>query len=126
MPIDFMSSEDLASGPLHRIEASFEALNARIARLAMALGVPLDEDQHIHAILQSRQPQHSSDPHHRRQWTELRGLLVLRYGMEKNYAQQIGADTLKQILIDAEEHLALEGFKPGADGIHLQRLFGQD
>lgn len=126
MSTDFVSGDDLTAGPLHRIEASFEALNARIARLAIGLGVPLDQDQHIHDILQSPQPRHSIDPHHIRQWTELRGLLVLRYGMEKNYAQQIGAEALKQILIDAEEHLALEGFKAGADGIHLQRLFGQE
>jgi hypothetical protein len=52
-------------------------------------------------------------------------LLVLRYGMEKNYAEQIGADTLRQILIDAEEHLAMEGFKPGADGLRLTQLFGK-
>lgn len=125
MSTDFVSAEDLSYGPLHRIEASFEALNARIARLAIGLGVALDHDQHIHDILQSPRPHHSTDPHHQRQWTELRGLLVLRYGMEKNYAEQIGAQALKQILIDAEEHLALEGFKPGADGLQLNRLFGE-
>jgi len=44
---------------------------------------------------------------------------------KKNYAEQIGADTLRQILTDAEEHLAMEGFKPGADGLRLTQLFGK-
>ena len=126
MSTDFVSTDDLSSGPLHRIEASFEALNARIARLAIALGVTLDHDQHVQEVLQSSRPRYGNDPHQLRQWTELRGLLVLRYGMEKNYAEQIGVETLKQILIDAEEHLALEGFKPGADGINLKTLLPRD
>jgi hypothetical protein len=125
MSTDFLSNDDLAAGPLHRIEASFEALNARIARLAIGLGVPLDQDQHIQAVLSSPHPLGNADPHHVRHWTELRGVLVLRYGMEKNYAEQIGADTLRQILTDAEEHLAMEGFKPGADGLRLTQLFGK-
>ena len=126
MQIDSLSIEDLPAGPLRRIEASFEALNARIARLAISLDVPLDHDQHIHEILKSPPPSDTTDPHQRRYWIELRGLLVLRYSMEKNIAEQIGAQTLKQILIDAEEHLSIEGFKPGADGMALHELVTKD
>jgi hypothetical protein len=126
MSTDLFSSTELASGPLHRIEASFEALNARIARLALILDVPLVHDQHVQAVLQKPQPGDCSTPQESRLWSELRGLLVLRYGMEKNYAEQLGATTLKQILIDAEEHLELEGFKPGADGMHMSQLFGKE
>ena len=67
-----------------------------------------------------------ADPQHKRYWIELRGLLVLRYGMEKNAAEQVGVETLKQILLDAEEHLAIEGFKPGADGLWVHELFRKD
>ena len=125
MPTEFLANGDLSAGSLQRIEASFEALNARIARLAIGLGVPLDHEQHIQAVLSSPHPLSNADPQHTRHWTELRGLLVLRYGMEKNYAEQFGADTLRQILTDAEEHLSLEGFKPGADGLQVTQLFGK-
>jgi hypothetical protein len=125
MRIDSLSIEDLPSGPLHRMEASFEALNARIARLAISLDVPLDHEDHIHDILKSPQATYFADPQHKRYWIELRGLLVLRYGMEKNAAEMVGVETLKQILIDAEEHLALEGFKPGADGLFINELFSK-
>ena len=110
MRIDALSIQDGPQGPLHRREASFEALNARIARLAISLGVPLDHEEHIHDILKSPQATYFADPHHKRYWIELRGLLVLRYGMEKS----------------AEEHLAIEGFKPGADGLFINALFTKD
>ena len=126
MRIDALSIQDGLQGPLHRMEASFEALNARIARLAISLGVPLDHEEHIHDILKSPQATYFADPHHKRYWIELRGLLVLRYGMEKSAAEQVGVETLKQILIDAEEHLAIEGFKPGADGLFINALFTKD
>ena len=126
MRIDALSIQDGPQGPLHRMEASFEALNARIARLAISLGVPLDHEEHIHDILKSPQATSFADPHHKRYWIELRGLLVLRYGMEKSAVEQVGAETLKQILIDAEEHLAIEGFKPGADGLFINELFAKN
>lgn len=126
MQIDSLYKDEAPPGPLHRLEASFEALNARIARLAISLGVTLDHEDHVHAILRSPQAEPSADPQRQRYWIELRGLLVLRYGLEKSAAEQVGVATLKQILIDAEEHLALEGFKPGADGLWVHELFKKD
>ena len=126
MQIDALSKDDAPMGPLHRLEASFEALNARIARLAISLGMTLDHEDQIHDLLRSPQAVHFADPQHKRYWTELRGLLVLRYGMEKSAAEKVGVETLKQILIDAEEHLAIEGFKPGADGLSVHELFKKD
>ncbi|MFM6990094.1 MAG: hypothetical protein ACKOWD_02155 [Rhodoferax sp.] len=126
MQIDALSKDPAPAGPLHRLEASFEALNARIARLAISLGVPLEHETHIHDLLRSPQSVSFADPQHKRYWTELRGLLVLRYGMEKSAAEQVGVETLKQILLDAEEHLAIEGFKPGADGLWVHELFKKD
>ena len=119
MSIESSSKETVAWNEVMQIEASFEALNERIARLSIGLGIALDEDQQIHELLCMPQPKHSQDPHHVRSWTELRGLLVLRYSMEKNFAEKVGADTLKQILLEAESHLERAGFKPGADGLRL-------
>jgi hypothetical protein len=126
MRIDSHYKDDATQGPLHRLEASFEALNARIARLAISLGLALDHEEHIHEILRSPQSVCFADPHRKRYWIELRGLLVLRYGMEKSAAEKVGVETLKQILIDAEEHLSIEGFKPGADGLWVHELFKKD
>lgn len=102
-----------------QIEASFEALNERIARLSIGLGIELNEEQQIHELLSTAEPRHHRDTHQMRSWTELRGLLVLRYSMEKNFAEKVGAETLRQILLEAESHLERSGFKPGADGIRL-------
>lgn len=119
MSFESSSKEDLAWHEVMQIEASFEALNERIARLSISLGIALDEDRQIHELLCMSEPLHRHDPHHVRSWTELRGLLVLRYSMEKNFAEKVGAETLRQILLDAESHLERSGFKPGADGIRL-------
>ena len=126
MQIDTLSKQEMPPGPLHRLEASFEALNARIARLAISLGVPLDHEEHIHELLRSPQAVDFADPQHKRYWIELRGLLVLRYGLEKSAVEKVGVQTLKQILMDAEEHLAIEGFKPGADGLWIHELFKKE
>lgn len=126
MRIDALSIEDTTLNPLGRTEASFEALNSRIARLAISLGLPLDNDQHIHEILKTHGKADFTDPHQHRYWIELRGLLVLRYGMEKTAVTQLGTETLKQILLDAQSHMAEAGFKPGSDGIHIHQLFDKD
>lgn len=128
-----------------------EALNARIARLAIGLGISLKNDVEVaqvmvrhqitlegyerrqaddqyaeHAGVDRRESVHlcsTSDVRVARKLEELRGLLVLRYGMETSYVDEIGATATRQILLEAEEHLARDGFEPGADGIDLNRLF---
>lgn len=124
MSIERTSSEALAWNELLQIEASFEALNERIARLSIGLGLELSQDHQIHELLCTAQAPHPQDLHHARSWTELRGLLVLRYSMEKNFAEKIGVETLKQILMEAESHLERSGFKPGAAGAPLSSLKG--
>ena len=119
-----MSSESSAPAAnewreVMQIEASFEALNERIARLSISLGIELNEEHQIHDLLSMAEPHQHHDTHQVRSWTELRGLLVLRYSMEKNFAEKVGAETLKQILLEAESHLERSGFKPGADGIRF-------
>ena len=69
--------------------SSIEALNSRIARLAIGLGVSLKTDgdlarlmsrHQVSAVPRERQP--ILDQPMENQWEELRGLLVLRYGVE--------------------------------------------
>lgn len=129
----------------HGLAVSIEALNARIARLAIGLGVPLDTEAEIAQVMNRKSPAstvaHERRTHHdgidvthlganpdRRvahKFEELRGLLVLRYGVETRYVKDVGADATRQIMSDAEANLVRDGFKPGADGIDLKRLFDQ-
>ena len=126
---------------VHRMLSTIEALNARIARLAIGLGVRLDSNDDLARAMSSYGPAVS---HERRSATqgravahatpgpdrrvshlhdELRGLLVLRYGVQMRYVEQFGAGATLQVLVEVEAHLARDGFKTGADGINLDRLF---
>lgn len=125
-----------------RMARSVEELSARIARLAIGLGVSLKTDDEVaHAMnyqtltvqyerrttadrreasrpgttTAGRRQSHLRD--------ELRGLLVMRYDIETRYVDAIGVVATRQILIEAEAHLARDGFQPGASGVDLDRLF---
>ena len=126
MQTELTSGEDR----LHRMESSIEELSARIARLAIALGVSLNNDDevarvmHRHPLPAEAHTQHDgAELHIAHKWEELRGLLVLRYSVETRYVEQIGVVATRQILIESEEHLVREGFHLGDDGIDLDRLF---
>ena len=127
---------------LQQMELSIEGLNARIARLAIGLGVSLGSDDEVARVMSRHMVTHAAserrDVSNRReftrtgsdadrrvdhQWEELRGLLVLRYGLETRYVDQVGVAATQQIMIEAEAHMERDGFKPGADGIDLDRLF---
>jgi hypothetical protein len=117
---------------LHRLDTSMAALNSRIARLAMVLGVSLDREDDVRRVLA-----HHPDPHplHAAQGTEfqkfehehvlieLRGLLVMRYGIEQHIVEDQGASVTRRVLEQAQAELAKHGFKPGADGLDLEQLF---
>lgn len=124
------------------MESSISEINTRIARLAIALGVSLQNDHEVTQVIQRPRPlaqaverrsgmdrragdRASSSPDRRLayQWEELRGLLVLRYGVERRYVNEVGVTATQHIMIEAEQRLARDGFKPGADGVDLQRLF---
>jgi hypothetical protein len=125
-----------------RMGASLEALNARIARLAMALEVALDDQAGLQALMTTPQvkavaferrdgahatsvpPVHVTSERrtaHKRE--ELRGLLVLRYHLETSSVNDNGLALTRQVLKEAEAHLVRQGFKPGADGLALDHLF---
>lgn len=129
MPTKQMHGSDPHALRLRRMTLSIEAINARIVRLAIALDVSLQSDGEIvQAINRPRPPaasrsrQVTSEVLMARKFEELRGLLVLRYGVEARYVNQVGASAARQILIDAEEHLVRKGFTAGDDGIDLNRL----
>ncbi|MBA3059329.1 MAG: hypothetical protein KJ614_14055 [Gammaproteobacteria bacterium] len=124
------------------MKTALETLNMRIARLAIALDVALDNEaevaslmgeEHDTTVLHERRvsahavdaAQAHSGPEcrvaHQRQ--ELRGLLVMRYEVEKRYVNDAGITVTHQIMIEAEQQLQRKGFKPGVDGINLERLF---
>ena len=101
--------------------SSFEAINARIVRLAIALDVSLQSDDEVARAM--CRPEASPDLLMANKREELRGLLVLRYGIETRYVDEVGIVATRQILIEAEEHLVRKGFNPGDDGVNLDRLF---
>lgn len=116
-----------------RRESTVTDLTMRIARLAIALGLQLDQEQDVHRVLHHTEAPASGDEMaHRvlhlraRAWTELRGLLVLRYELERHLIEDMGILLSRRILEDAELHLTIAGFKPGIDGLHLDihHLFG--
>nr|WP_319563947.1 hypothetical protein [uncultured Rhodoferax sp.] len=123
-----------------RLGASMEALNARIARLAMALNVALNDRAAVDALM--AQPQIRVVENERRRATdnayavrvtserrqahkreELRGLLLLRYHMETTSLTDNGWSVTRQAMVQAEEHMARQGFKLGADGLGLNDFF---
>jgi hypothetical protein len=133
-----MQMED---GKAERVGASLEALNARIARLAMALDVALDDQEVLQALMATRQVKavaierrgsattsvpsvHVASERrtaHKRE--EFRGLLVLRDHLETSSVKDNGLALTRQVLKEAEAHLIRRGFKPGADGLALDHLF---
>lgn len=130
------------SDRLTRMEQHLEEVNTRIARLAIALGISLDDD--AQAQLASQAPAVSLTSPDRRgsdanaaagrenrgpdrrlncKREELRGLLVMRYGLQQRYVETVGVHATRQIMVTAEAHLERDGFRPGADGINVKRIF---
>ena len=130
--------EALQSHASQHMKLSFEALNVRIARLAIALGISLSNEGDMARVMNHpgaqvpSQDRRSNSEHHDltrmnssperrtlRSWEELRGLLVLRYDAEKDCVEQLGVVATREILTGVEEHLLRQGFKPGEDGVDL-------
>jgi hypothetical protein len=134
--------EEAVGAYLHRMQASLQELNSRIARLGIALGLSLDQagvverliEQKLHPKPPGAQPYNGPDrratrlPHsgpERRKnllFEELRGLLVLRYEMERNFADQIGPNATLDMMEHASSNMSRNGFLPGADGMNLKDL----
>ena len=121
---------------LQRMSDSVERLSARIARLATILGVDLQNDSEIHRVLnidggapggyeRRRSASQPPGPERRKsnQQEELRALLVLRYSMSRRYVDRIGVQATRHVLVNAQYQMELDGFKPGASGADVRRLF---
>jgi len=119
-----------------RLGASIEALNARIARLAIGLGLSLDKQSDLDQLLEQT-PEHTSGQHGtalklssghraRHQRNELRGLLVLRYRLEADTLSDIGLDATREVYEKSRVNLINRGFKPGADGSVLSGVLDAD
>jgi hypothetical protein len=132
----------MTSDEQQRMAKSVEELSARIARLAIGLRVSLKTDDEVARAM--HHPTTLPMAHERRATTErrgglrsvsmadrrqshlhdeLRGLLVMRYDIETRYVEAVGVVATRQILVEAEAHLARDGFQPGASGVDLDRLF---
>lgn len=126
---------------LHDMGSSIEALNVRIARLAIGLGVSLRNDAEVTRVMAHRvtvvtterrvTPERRSAPRpgpDRRlagRYEELRGLLVLRYDVERHCVDEVGVVAVRRIMIEVEARMERDGFEPGADGIDLNRFLGE-
>lgn len=145
MPTDGLDADDPVADQLRRMSASVRELSARIARLATSLGVNLENESELEQVLHidavrlpvpdrrvtpdrraASRTGMSPDRRKSHMREELRGLLVLRYGVARSYVGRVGVDAARHILVSAQEQLVREGFRPGADGAHLRRLFDQD
>lgn len=139
MPTESERTEEALAAHLQRMSGSIEQLSARIARLASALDVDLQNESELDRVLnmdgggapahERRAAANSALPagsperckSHLRE--ELRGLLVLRYGVTRRFVDRVGVDATRHILVNAQDQLEREGFKPGAAGADLRRLF---
>ena len=124
---------DQHSNAVLRRESTVTDLTMRIARLAIALGLKLDQAPDVQRVLHHTQAPIGPDEHahavlhlRARAWTELRGLLVLRYELERHLVEDMGVHLSRRILEDAELQMTLAGFQSGIDGLQrdIHQLFG--
>ena len=125
---------------LQRNETLLHDLNARIARLAIALGVSLQNEQEISDAIHSLQGSPVEQERRRGEGQlqgsaerrvshireELRGLLVLRYGEQTRLVAEWGVMVTKKLMAGAEAQLDRDGFVPGADGVNRHDYLDTD
>lgn len=121
--------QDLTQAHLSHIENTLERLNERIARLARLLDISLESEATRLKILDGSLSMaadwlHSATSDDRRrshEWTELRGLMVLRMHLMKTTLDELGLEPTYRIAQVVREHMTQEGFKPGSDGFEMLR-----
>lgn len=136
MPTEKKRTAEALSAHLQRMSTSVEQLSVRIARLAKILGVDMQSDSEIDRLL--NMDGGAPDGHERRvsarppagperrksyQQEELRALVVLRYRQSRRFVDRVGVQATRSILVNAQDQMELDGFKPGAAGADLRRLF---
>lgn len=110
---------------VERMAISVEAISARIARLAEMLGLDLRQESEVQRVL-GLDGADSGDARRQHMLQELHALLVMRYGIAKRYAQDVGVAATRSILLCAQEQFVRDGFAPGSSGADVSRLFGED
>ena len=136
MSIDKERTAQALTGHLQRMSTSVEQLSARIARLAKCLDIDLESESEIDRLLnmdggapggyerrQSARPAAGPERRKSNQREELRALLVLRYRQSRRFVDRVGVEATRSILVNAQDQLELDGFKPGASGADLRRVF---
>ena len=112
---------DEHANTLQRWVHEITQINERIARLGLALGLHLERAVDVQRVLNLDIGVLPKDPEHaqrcRNEWLELRGLMVVRYRLEKTMSDSHGAKTAREVLDTSEATLAHEGFRPGQDGL---------
>ncbi len=120
-----------------RLSESLKTLNARIARLAIGLGVDLSDPVVLSTVMElpSALPTHPPVPFDRRVAApvftegerrvsqlreELRGLVTLRYHVETLSVTENGFAATREMMVQVHQHLIDQGFKAGADGVTAQ------
>lgn len=140
-----MDSKEPLINPKDQHEAehlrqTLEGLNARIARLSIALRVPLQTDADIQEAIKNfnipaapterrqgterRSPARLASTVERRtnyQHSELRGLLVMRYESEIKLVQLLGASQSRSMIGSMAQALERQGFEAGAGGSLVNR-----
>jgi len=109
---------------VERIALSVEDLSMRIARLTQMLSLDLSQDTDMLRVFRLDGVDESSR-HRQQRMEELRGLLVMRYGMIRRYAQSLGAPATRSLFVCAQEQLAVRGLNPRVSGADVSRLFGE-
>ena len=122
---------DLTQDHLSHLETTLARLNERIARLSHWLDVSLESETTRLQILDGTLPRatdglHTDSGQHKRrqhEWTELRGLMVLRMRLMTGMLDELGLEPTFRIAQWVHERMAQEGFPPGSDGFEmLKRL----
>lgn len=136
MPTEKARTAEALTAHLQRMSTSVEQLSVRIARLAKILSVDMQSDSEIDRLLNmdsgaggdyarrlSARPPAGPERRKSYQQEELRALVVLRYRVSRRFVDRVGVKATRSILVNAQDQLELDGFKPGAAGADLRRLF---
>ncbi len=136
MPTETEGNADALAMHLQRMSVSVEQVSARIARIATVLQVDLQNEGEFARVMNHKDgsdgspavpvralPAAGPDRRRRNLHDELRGLLVLRYRIARRYVDRVGIHATRHILVHAQDQLEREGFKPGASGADLHRVF---
>ena len=127
-----VDAADTMPEDIKRAENSLADVSARIARLALSLNAPVATLSDFESILNKEVPLLAQPPHtltdsflgdgHARlahEWTELRGLLLLRCDMVSQLVKSHDQHTATTVLAEIDSKLESEGFQPGAQGFNL-------